>query len=210
VSLPSITLDHHHHHHQKNWNWRNWRARTFVSTVSTAYPGTTAEFMAYMACIVRCHKDYEGPAWVLYDRAFRRRAEMTKDLYWSVVNTLLFNLCFGGRARRSGICKLCLSEHHTTERCPRRVLAWGSTLAYSAAIDGGRFAPVPQQPYPIPAQPTVELCRLFNARNGNRCRFPNCRFAHICSKCRALGHGAGQCGTQGSSGGAGGKRPRLA
>jgi hypothetical protein len=105
---------------------------TFVSTVSTAYTGKTAELMAYMACIVRCHKDYEGPAWELYDRAFRRRAEMTKDLNWSVVNTSLFNLCFGGRA----IGQLCLSEHHTTERCPRRVLAWGSTLAYSAAIDG--------------------------------------------------------------------------
>ena len=74
---------------------------------------------------------------MLYDRAFRRRAEMTKDLNWSVVNTSLFNLCFGGRARRRAICQLCLSEHHTTERCPRRVLAWGSTLAYSAAIDGG-------------------------------------------------------------------------
>ena len=82
---------------------------TFVSTLSTAYPDKTAELMAYMACIVRCHQDYEGPAWVIYDRAFRRRAEMTKDLNWSVVNTSLFNLCFGGRARRRAICQLCLS-----------------------------------------------------------------------------------------------------
>ena len=68
---------------------------TFASTLSTAYPGTTAELMAFMACIVRCHQDYEGPAWVLYDLAFRRRPEMTKDLKWSVVNTSLFNLCCG-------------------------------------------------------------------------------------------------------------------
>ena len=63
---------------------------TFVSTLTMVYPTKTPELMAYMACIVRCHKDYEGPAWVLYDRAFHRRAEVTKDLNWSVVNTSLF------------------------------------------------------------------------------------------------------------------------
>ena len=52
---------------------------------------------------------------MLYDRAFRRRAEMTKYLNWSVVNTSLFNLGFERRARHRAICQLCLSEHHTTE-----------------------------------------------------------------------------------------------
>ena len=34
----------------------------FVSTVTMAYKTKTPKLMAYMACIVRCHKDYEGPA----------------------------------------------------------------------------------------------------------------------------------------------------
>ena len=58
-----------------------------------------------------------------YDRAFWRRAEVTKDFNWSVVST------FGGRAHHRGNMS---SVQHTAERCPRRVLALGGTLAYSA------------------------------------------------------------------------------
>lgn len=68
---------------------------TIVRTLSLVYPPKTPELMAYMACIIRCHKDYEGPALVLYNRAFRQTAELTKDINWSVVNTSLFNTCFG-------------------------------------------------------------------------------------------------------------------
>jgi len=75
-----------------------------VSTLSLCYPDKVLELMAYMATIVRCQKDYDGPSWVLYDRAFWRRAEVTKDLNWLAVNTSLFNLCFGGRVRRRSIC----------------------------------------------------------------------------------------------------------
>ena len=53
---------------------------TLVSTLSLQYPGKVPEFMAYLATIVRCQRDYGGPAWVLYDRAFRRRVEAMKDL----------------------------------------------------------------------------------------------------------------------------------
>lgn len=185
---------------------------TFVSTLATAYPAKVPELMAYMACIVRCHKDYEGPAWVLYDRAFRRRAEVTKDLNWSVVNTSLFNLCFGGRARRRAICQICLSEQHSADRCPRRVLAWGGTLAYSAAVHpDAAYGPVAAsgQQVPYPPLQAQEICRLFNTKGGNRCRFQNCKFAHICSRCRAPGHGAAQCPVLGGSNTPGGKRPRV-
>ena len=199
---------------------------TFTSTLATVHPGKTPEMMAYMPNIVRCHRDYEGPAWVLYDRAFQRRAEVTKDLNWSVVNTSLFNLCFGGRARRRNICQVCLSESHVSERCPRRVLALGGTLAYSATIQGeppyAQPSPmaVPYPPIPTAWQPMggrwggqEELCRLFNSRSGNRCRFPRCKFAHCCAKCRLPGHGAAQCtaALAGEPGVAGpsSKRPRL-
>ena len=158
-------------------------------------PTQVLELMAYMGTIVRCNRDYEGPAWVLYDRAFRRRAEATKDLNWSVINTSLFNLCFGGRARRRAICQLCLSKHHTAERCPRQVVALGNTLTYTAAIHSEGIPPHSQSAPLIarPNQSPFEICRLYNARNGSRCRFPQCKYAHICSRCRGSGHGAAQC-----------------
>lgn len=103
---------------------------TFASTLASAYPGKISEMMAYLATIVRCHRHYEGPSWVLYDRAYRRRAEATKDLNWSAVNTSLFNLCFGGRGRRWAICQVCLSELHTADVCPKHVFAFGQSLFY--------------------------------------------------------------------------------
>ena len=110
---------------------------TFASTLAMAYPDTIAELMAYLSTIVRCHRDYEGPSWVLYDRAFRRRAEATKDMNWSVVNTSLFNLCFGGRARRRAICQVCLSEQHATDACPKRVFAfWAITVLFHGTPGG--------------------------------------------------------------------------
>ena len=42
-----------------------------------------------MATIMRCHRDYDGPSWVLYDRAFPHRAEATKGEYFTFQ-------CFGG------------------------------------------------------------------------------------------------------------------
>ena len=160
---------------------------------------------------------------MLYDRAFRRRAEATKNLNWSVVNTSLFNLCFGGRARRKVICQICLSEQHTANTCPKSVLALGQPLLYSASqvLPGEVFAPPPPmyQPNafrsgaPHTFQPSSrgqsqEICRLFNAKNGNRCRFPQCRFAHVCARCRLGGHGASQYGVGGTDSGPAPKRPR--
>ena len=39
----------------------------------------------------------------------------------------------------------------------------------------------------------LEICRLFNSRGGNRCRFPRCKFAHMCSSYKTAGHIAQQC-----------------
>ena len=184
---------------------------TFASTLAMAYPDKIAELMAYLSTIVRCHRDYEGPSWVLYDRAFRCRAEATKDMNWSVVNTSLFNLCFGGRARRR---QVCLSEQHATDACPKRVFAFGQSLFYSTPHPGDRLLPgttlgVQQRP---PLQPAThgqaEICRLFNASRGNRCRFTHCHYMHICSRCRLEGHGSSQCSNT-SIGPGVGKRPRL-
>ena len=85
----------------------------------------------------------------LYDRAFRRRAEVTKDLNWSVVNTSLFNLRFGDRARRRDICQVCLSESHGSERCPRRVLALGGTHTWRPSRERPRTLSHRQWQYSI-------------------------------------------------------------
>ena len=86
------------------------------SMLSLRYPDKVLKLIAYMATIVRCQKDCDSPSWVLYDRASWKRAEVTKDLNWSAINTSLFNLCFGSRSRQRLICQLCVSKQHLGEK----------------------------------------------------------------------------------------------
>ena len=81
-----------------------------VSTLYLRYPDKVPELMSHLSTIIRCQRDYDGPSWPLYDRAFRCRAEVTRDLNWSTVNTSLFNLCFSGRACRCSICMSIVPE----------------------------------------------------------------------------------------------------
>ena len=53
---------------------------TLASVLSSAYPAKVPELLAYLATIVKCRQEFEGPAWVLYDRAYRRQAEVSRDL----------------------------------------------------------------------------------------------------------------------------------
>ena len=127
-----------------------------VSTLSLPYPDKVPELMAYLSTIIRCQRDYNSP-WVLYDRAFRSRAKVTQDLNRSVVNTSLFNLCFGGRTRRCYICQLYLSEQHCSEGCPRRLLTIGQHVYHQAAHPGEVLPPnvqlLPHAHVPLPAPP---------------------------------------------------------
>ena len=86
---------------------------TLTSMLAMQYPQKVPELMAYLATIVKCHTEFEGPAWVLYDRAFQRQAEVSRDLNWSRVNPSLFNLCFTGSYYTAT-----LSALHRAEVCP--------------------------------------------------------------------------------------------
>ena len=62
---------------------------SLVGALSTAYLAKVLELMAYQTTILRCYRDFEGPAWAQYDRAYHRQAALSKDLNWSRINTTL-------------------------------------------------------------------------------------------------------------------------
>ena len=52
----------------------------YVSMLSTKYPKAVPKLMAYMATIGKCSKDFNGVAWVQYDRAFRKQMAQLRQL----------------------------------------------------------------------------------------------------------------------------------
>ena len=87
------------------------------------------------------------------------------------------SLCFAGKARRSVACVHCLNDGHRSDAC----------------LDNPARACFPMMPMSgiSPAAPVVpgrsvqrSVCHLFNARNGPRCTFNLCKFAHVGVNCR--------------------------
>ena len=162
------------------------------------------EFMAYLATIVKCARDFEGISWAQYDRAYRRQVAQTKDLRWSRLNPTLYSLCFAGKAKRNVVCAYCLSDSHETASCP------DNTILFPWQGPPTR-QPVQVQP-PVAVGPTrqrssSQVCYLFNAREGPRCTYPECKFAHRCALCKGP-HARFFC-RQREAGGSRGKRPRT-
>ena len=137
---------------------------SMVSALSTRYPAYVPEFLAYQSTIIKCYRDYDGLGWAQYDRAFRRQVAVTKLLNWSQINGTLYSLCFAGKGRRSAVCIHCLSDNHTSKRCPDAPAATGKPRGSSATSN--------------------EICRLFDASGGSRCRYKACKYSHRCSLCR--------------------------
>ena len=163
---------------------------TFVAVISVKFPGSVPDMMAYQKSIVRASRNFEGTAWAVYDRCYRRRAAASKDLRWSVPDSALYNEAFTGRARAIPRCHHCLSENHMMSMCP--------DLPYELRNQWQR-QPQPRWPSSFTAQPTFagarpqEPCRLYNQ---GRCRVRRCKYLHYCTSCGAQDHPQISCPNQ--------------
>ena len=130
--------------------------------------------MAYQSTIVRCYSDFEGNGWLAYDRAFSCQMTAIKSLDWSELNSTLYKLCFVGKAKRDIVCSTYLKHNHRTSDCTDAPsLALGKISDHGLAFGTKRGA-----------SRYVEICRLYNAIGGSKCRFKECKYAHLCSECR--------------------------
>ena len=167
---------------------------TMAAILSSAFPLKAPHFFAYLRTITKASRTFEGPAWASYDMAFRRQAANRGSLDWGVVDAALFSEAFAGRAKAIPRCRYCLADTHVSHDCPHAPVE-GQGSGYTAESRLGRPAVclAGQTPSNRPAGSSVEICRLFNAPGGSRCRFSQCRYAHVCAKCRRP-HPAAECG----------------
>ena len=147
---------------------------SMAAVLSTRYPEKVAEFWAYQTSILRAARNFDGAAWVAYDRQYRREALARRDLNWSACNTRLYNEAFTGRAKTIPRCQHCLSTTHSTRLCP--------TNPDPSASHG---TPQTSHPSSVLAASTGSSTRREICRNYNegRCKYSRCRYLHICREC---------------------------
>ena len=56
------------------------------------YPELVPELMAYMIHILKASREYEGLAWFMYDKAYRRQATVTGFAEWLKSNLSIFTV----------------------------------------------------------------------------------------------------------------------
>ena len=153
--------------------WLQCFAR-MAAVLSTRYPDKAPELWAYQSLIIRAARNYEGQAWVAYDRQYRREALARRDLNWSMLDSRLYNEAFTGRARAIARCQHCLSEAHGTTNCPTNpnpsTYQPPTEFANTSGIPGARSVAGGRQ----------EICWSFNE---GRCQFLYCKYLHICKEC---------------------------
>ena len=96
----------------------------YIAVVAKKHPDMVPEMLAYMLIVLRAQREYEEPAWRLYDGAFWDKAAATGNRKWSQINMHIYNQIFTGRARKRVLCTHCSTATHETEECstvqPRR------------------------------------------------------------------------------------------
>ena len=126
------------------------------------------EMLACMLIVMWAQREYEEPAWHLYDEVFRDKVAATDNQKWSKIDTHIYNQIFTGQAR--GCCVPIVVLRHDTEECPtmrsqRKQRVEKTSFGWLEDIPKGRKG----------------ICWDFS--NG-ACKYGDkCRFQHICSEC---------------------------
>ena len=162
-----------------------------AAVLSAAYPLKAPHLFAYMRTIVRASRNFEGTAWVSYDMSYRRAAANKGSLDWGLPDPGRFNDAFVGRAKAVPRCSYCLSDTHVADSCPDAPAQSGPAAAGLADTKAVAAPPRPSQQGGRVAG-SVEICRSFNNPAGSRCKYMNCRFAHLCDRCHRP-HPASEC-----------------
>lgn len=161
---------------------------TLSAILSARYPSKAPHLAAYLRIITNASRNFEGSAWASYDAAFRRQAANRRSLDWGRVHQDLYSQAFTGRARLAPRCRYCLGGTHSSADC-----TFAPTDSRQPVRPAGQATlSIGRQPMTRPQSSAVEICRLYNHSGGNQCRYPACRYAHLCSRCHRP-HSAAEC-----------------
>ena len=164
---------------------------TMPAILASAFPGKAPHFVAYLRTITKASCILESSAWASYNMAYHRQAANRGSLDWGVVDAALHSEAFAGRTKSIPRCQYCLTDTHSSQEC-----AYAPGEAATEHADRRPPRRLPRQPGSSGRMTsTVDICRLYNSPSGSRCRFLQCRYTHLCTKCRRP-HPAAECGEE--------------
>ena len=140
----------------------------YVAVLAPSQP-RLADLMAYQSLIAKVSAKFKWPSWVVYDQNFRQDAVGNPQLAWAKVDPSTYAQCFTNQAiSRENWCEKCQSLDHTSGNCPSRPRKRPWSAMTPQAQSGSND----------------DICKKYNRFNGD-CKFgKECRYLHICLKCR--------------------------
>ena len=140
----------------------------YVTVLAPSQP-RLADLMAYQSLIAKVSAKFKWPSWVVYDENFQQDAVGNPQLAWAKVDPSTYAQCFTNQViSRKNWCEKCQSLDHTSGNCPSRPRKrpWS---AITPQVQPGS---------------NDDICKKYNRFNGD-CKFgKECRYLHICLKCR--------------------------
>ena len=145
---------------------------TYASVLTTVDQTRGPDLFEYARIIVQAEREYKNDSWLRYDTAFRTRAANCHIVRWANIDSTLWNRAFSGMSKESACCSICLDTNHSINECPlytqgpapRRNTGSAGPSTFSGSIPS----------------PTITRQVCLNWNRG-KCRFPNCRRAHVCA-----------------------------
>ena len=145
---------------------------TYAAVITTADHTRGPDLFEYARIIVQAEHEYKDDSWLRYDTAFRTRAANRHLVRWADIDSTLWNRAFSGMSKATACCSICLDTSHSMVDCP--LYSQGSaprrnTLPAGPSNSSGS----------IPSTSIIrQVCINWNR---GKCRFPNCRRAHVCA-----------------------------
>ena len=138
----------------------------YLAVIAKKQPQRIPDLLAYQTLIIESQLEYQGDAWMGYDRRFRQRAAANPHTSWSTIDTTLWNLAFAGKAR-AACCNHCFSLSHASNQCE-----WAPDIIPNDSNY--------RQPPNLKYQP---ICKAWNTDTRPGCSYANCAYKHICWYC---------------------------
>ena len=157
----------------------------YMAVILMKQPGRAMDLLAYSSLIVKASMDYEGEAWLGYDRFYCRQAaaEPARFPRWGEINPSIWTQQFNLAVARPA-CEDCGSREHKQCSMPR------------VAAGTSRAKKWERRPRPYSARKPVEICKRWN---WGKCDQESCRFRHVCLECEG-DHRSSTCGRRQASG----------